>query len=144
WTSGTTFWFGSSQTSTTRKSSEKTPSSRCALRRPSRWPRRPRRTPRRFRLQHPPSAGCPRDQDGDRVETVVVGAVEDEGRRVGVAETRPLLPVGGRHSVAQPRAPVALEDDALDVVAGRRRQRRPPLQEIRAKALHAEAGLADR
>src|SRR5438552_2205203 len=84
------------------------------------------------------------DEDADRIETVVIGVVEDEGWRIRVAERGSLLPVGGGQALTEPRAPVAFEHNTLHVVARGRGQRRATLQQIGAEALHGEAGRAQR
>lgn len=94
-----------------------------------------------------PGAGFalgPGNEHADRVQTVVVGFVQDEGRRIRVAQRRALLPVGGREAVAEARPPVALEDHVPDVVARSRRQRRPALEQGGPEPLHVQAGRAQR
>src|SRR5919108_6516225 len=85
-----------------------------------------------------------RDQDADGVQTIVLGAVEDESGRVSVAQGRALLPVSRRQQVAQARAPVAVEDDPLDVLTGRLGKRRPTLQQVGAEALQGQPALTQR
>src|SRR5260370_41407585 len=83
-----------------------------------------------------------RHDDTDRIEAVVVGPGEDEIRRIRVAEPRALPPLDGAQQIAETRTPVAVEDDALDVVARGRGQRRAPLQQVGAEAVHGQAGGA--
>ena len=85
-----------------------------------------------------------RDDHADRIETVVVGIVQSEARRRRFAERGAPRPVVGGQSIAQARAPVALEDDTLDVVARGVGQRRPALQHVGAEPLDGEPGRAER
>src|SRR5262245_49525240 len=84
------------------------------------------------------------DEHADRIETVVVGIVQGEARGLGLAERGAPGPVLAAQAIAQARAPVALEDDALDVVARGVGQGRPALEQVRAEALHGQPGPAKR
>src|SRR5499433_3033443 len=84
------------------------------------------------------------DEHAYRIETVVVGIVQDEARRLGLAERGAPGPVLAAQAIAQARAPVALEDDALDIVARGVGQGRPALEQVRAEALHGQSGRAKR
>src|SRR5207302_7427992 len=66
------------------------------------------------------------------------------GRRPRLAERGASRPVVGRQAVAQAQTPVALEDDALDVVTRGVGKRRPALQQVRPEALHGQSGRAQR
>src|SRR5262249_8011553 len=82
------------------------------------------------------SRSTPGDEHADGVETVIVGVVQDESRRVRVAEGRASRPGVESQAGAQARAPGAREGDMLDVVARGVRKRRPALQQVRSEALH--------
>src|SRR5262249_55952139 len=90
------------------------------------------------------AASAPRDEHADRIETVVVGIVQRKARRLGLAEHGAPGPVVAAQAIAQARAPVALEDDALDIVARGVGQGRPALEQVGAEALHRESGRAKR
>src|SRR5215468_2949136 len=109
----------------------------------SSWASSPARWSWRSRAARSASSAA-RDDHADRIETVVVGIVQGEGRRRRFAESGAPRPVLGGQAIAQARAPVALEDDALDVVARGVGKRRPALQHVRAEAFDGEPGRAER
>src|SRR5882762_2223917 len=85
-----------------------------------------------------------RAEHAEGVEAVVVGARQDELARGRVAERRAPPPVLGREQLGEPRAPVAREHDALDVLARGGVERGAALDEIRPQTDIGQAGLAHR